>query len=127
MKLRIFMLLQLLMFLVLFLVSPMLSDIDELAAVVLLDFAVFYLSSLFVGYIVRHTPVAFALATNFVFNLISYVITFAAGQGGTVSLRLVSVDIVTMVIFTVIGTYIGIRSRVASGNENTTWTNGHDL
>jgi hypothetical protein len=34
---------------------------------------------------------------------------------------------VTMVIFTVIGTYVGIRSRVASGDENTTWTNGHDL
>ncbi|HZW81926.1 MAG TPA: hypothetical protein VFF14_00710 [Candidatus Deferrimicrobium sp.] len=127
MKLRMFLLLQLLMFLILFLVSPMLSDIDELAAVVLLDFAVFYLSSLFVGYLVKHAPVSFALATNIVFNLISYVITFAAGQGGTVSLKLVSIDIVTMVIFTVIGTYVGIRSRVVSGDENTTWTNGHDL
>ena len=119
MSFRMFIGLQLLMFLVLGLVTPQLLEIEQIRAGVVLNFAVFYLMGMLVGYKVTDSPLANALVVGFVFNLVFYLIVFIAGDVKSITKGAVITDILTTIVFSTLGTMVGLRSR-PTGNENPT-------
>ncbi len=114
MSFRMFLALQLMMFLVLGLVGSWLSDVALLQRGVVMNFAVFYLASMLVGYTVKTSPVAHALAACAAFYLIAYLL----GDPGSFSVNDQIIDALTAVVFVVIGANVGIYSRPRPSDED---------
>ncbi len=118
MSFRMFLGLQVLMFLVFTLLASELRDIEQLRAGVVLNFAVFYLAAMLVGFSVKVSPTVNALGASITFNLIFYSMVFLNGQADTITTPVFVTDVVTMIIFTVSGVYVGVRSRPNPGNQD---------
>ena len=79
-----------------------------------MNFAVFYLASMLVGYTVKTSPVANALAVCTAFYLISYVL----GDPGSFPFRVQIINALTAVAFVVIGSMVGVYSRPRPRDED---------
>ncbi|HWJ02430.1 MAG TPA: hypothetical protein VNU93_02050 [Verrucomicrobiae bacterium] len=118
MTFRMFMAIQFLMFLVCLLLAPGLQGIEQFKADIVLNFAVFYLAGLLVGYRVRRAPLINALVVSLMFNLLFYLVVFIGGGTENVTTQIVAADAISMVLFTVFGVWVGIRSRPVETNRD---------
>lgn len=107
MSFRMFLGLQLLMFLILGIVGSQLNGVEVLQKGVVLNFAVFYLTSMLIGFMVKNAPLVNSLMIGAIFYMISY---FLSGSPGLPLVDLI-VDAITAVAFAVAGTYVGVYSR----------------
>lgn len=111
MSLRKFLAVQVLMLAIYILIDPELNGLNVLTSGIVINFAVFSLPAMLVGYTEKDYPLANALAASFAFNAAFYSILIIAGAASMITVKDLVADFGSMAVFTLVGCLVGLHSR----------------